>query len=331
MVVNLLDVQPNIVTPELSNKIWLFYGEMGTRKTSIACSFPNHILFAYDIGYKFINGAMPVPMQTWADFKMAVQQLDKPEVKEKYKVAVIDTIGMAYTACYTYMLTQMGVRDPSEVPFGMGWKKIRTEFETVLRSICQKGYGLIMLAHSDEVEKEDKVSKEKVLAVKIDTDKRPQLIIKALADFVFYLHKEVKDGTDNELTVYAYSNLEDIDTKSRARFFSERFEFTYENLQFEMDQAIRKLYESENKTIPTQVEYKNPYAPEEVNFNQLLDTTINTAKLLIENGYEIEVNELLLNVFAGQRLSEVKETEDSINKLQVVLTSLIDLKTKAKL
>lgn len=89
MAVNLDDIQPNVVTSNLSDKIWLFYGEMATRKTSVACSFPHHILFAYDIGYKLINGANAVPLQSWSDFKSAVKQLDKQSIKNKYTTIVV--------------------------------------------------------------------------------------------------------------------------------------------------------------------------------------------------------------------------------------------------
>ena len=131
------EVKPNVVTPYLNDKIWLFYGEMATRKTSVACSFPGHVLFAFDIGYKLINGAMAVPMQSWADFKNTVRELDKKSSKDRFSTVIVDTVGMAYQACYQYMLTQMGVSDPGEVGFGMGWKRIRNEFETVLRSIVR--------------------------------------------------------------------------------------------------------------------------------------------------------------------------------------------------
>lgn len=331
MAVNLDDIQPNVVTSNLSDKIWLFYGEMGTRKTSVACSFPRHILFAYDIGYKLINGANAIPLQSWSDFKSAVKQLDKTSIKNKYDVVVVDTIGMAYQMCYQYMLTQMGVSEPGEAgAYGMGWKKIRNEFETTIRSIAQKGYGLVMLAHSDEIEKEDKVKKVKTTVVKIDIDKRPDMIIKGLADFVFFLHKEVKDETVDTPTVYAYSQLVDIDTKSRSRYFNPRFEFTYENLQHEMELAIQKQYEVEGLNMPTSFERKNYYEQPVVDFEALLKDTVNMATLLVDKGYTEEVNKLLIDVFKGQKLSELIENEDNINKLQVVNTSLSDLKTKAR-
>lgn len=331
MAVNLDDIQPNVVTSNLSDKIWLFYGEMATRKTSVACSFPRHLLFAYDIGYKLINGANAVPLQSWSDFKSAVKQLDKASIKSKYDVICIDTIGMAYQICYQYMLTQMGVSEPGEAGYGMGWKKIRNEFETTVRSIVQKGYGLIMLAHSDEIEKEDKVKKVKTTVIKIDIDKRPDMIIKGLADFVFFLHKEVKDGTADEPTVYAYTQLVDIDTKSRSRYFSPRFEFTYENLQLEMEKAIQKQYEEEGLQMPNSFERKNYYEQPVINFKDLLNDTISTATILVEKGYQEDVNKLLLDVFKGQKLSELIENDDTINKLQVVNTSLNDLKIKARI
>ena len=333
MAINLDDLKPYVVTSNPSDKIFLFYGEMATRKTSVACRFPDSLLIAFDIGYKFIADGrhIPAPCQTWQDFKSIVKQLDKQSNKERFKTIIIDTVGMAYQACYQYVCTQMGVSDPGEAGgYGMGWKKIRNEFEVTLRSIAQKGYGLIMLAHSDEVEKEDKVTKKKVLGVKIDIDKRPDLIIKGLADFVFYLHKEMRDGTD-EPSVYAYSKLVDIDTKSRSMFLSPRFEFTYENLLSELESAIKQQYNQLGTAVPTEVVQTNPYEVAKVDFAQLKADTIELAQLLTNNGYDKEVGEMLINVFKGVRLSELEENETTISQLQVVYTSFDELKSKARL
>ena len=92
MAINLDDVTPNVVTADPVSKIWLFYGDMGTRKTSVACSFPKHLLIAYDIGYKMINGANALPVQNWPDFKSAVKQLDLQKNKDRFDVVVIDIV-----------------------------------------------------------------------------------------------------------------------------------------------------------------------------------------------------------------------------------------------
>jgi hypothetical protein len=333
MAINLDDLKPYVVTSKPNDKIWLFYGEMATRKTSVACQFDQSLLIAFDIGYKLISNGrhIPAPVQNWSDFKSIVKQLDKPTNKDRFKTIIIDTIGMCYQACYNYMCTQMGVNDPGEVGFGMGWRKIRNEFETVVRSICQKGYGLVMLAHSDEVEKEDKISKQKTLSVKIDIDKRPDLIIKQLADFCIYLHKEIKEGTEDVPTVYAYSNLINIETKSRSIHFSPRFEFTYANLEKELELAVQKQYRDQGIEPPVNVEQQNPYAVAAIDFNTIQKNTIEIATVLVEKGYEEKVSELLLSVFKGVKVSELAETEENSEKLQVVYTSLIDLKSKAGL
>lgn len=326
MAVDLGKVVPNVITTSLNDKIWLFYGEMGTRKTSVACKFPNHLLLCYDIGYKLINGAMALPLQNWSDFKSAVKQLDKPENRDKFKCVIIDTVGQAYQACYQYMLSQMGVNDPGEVGYGMGWKKIRLEFESVLRSIPQKGYGLIMLAHSDEVEKEDKATKQKKTVIKIDIDKRPDLIIKSLADFVFYLNKEMPEGALTP-TVFAYTKLLDIDTKSRSRYFAEKFEFTYENLQKEMQKAIEKQCAAEN-AISSNESASNPYEKTPIDFDKLKAENIALANELIDTPLSKDVADLLTNMLKGTKLSDVVKSEPTAEIMQVLNSSLLDLKDK---
>ena len=330
MAINLDDVTPNVVTADPVSKIWLFYGDMGTRKTSVACAFPKHLLIAYDIGYKMINGANALPVQNWQDFKSAVKQLDLQKNKDRFDIVIIDTAGKAYQACYQYMCNQMGVSDPSEAgKFGIGWKKVRNEFETTIYSIAQKGYGVIMLAHSDEVEKEDPNTKQKYIQTKIDTDKRPEVIIKQMADFVFFLHKETKDGTEKEPTVYAYSNLVQIDTKSRSRYFTPRFEFTYENLCAELELAVQKQYEEEKLERPTNYVEKNPYVKDTVPFDTLKASVIELAQKLFSNEQSnADATKLLQDMFKGTPVSQVVESPAMLETLQVALSSLEEIKER---
>lgn len=329
MAINLDDIQPNVVTADPVSKIWLFYGEMGTRKTSVACSFPKHLLIAYDIGYKFINGAMPLPVQNWQDFKSAVKQLDTEKNKQRFSTVIVDTAGKAYQACYKYMCNQMGVSDPGEAgKFGIGWKKIRDEFETTIYSIAQKGYGVIMLAHSDEIEKEDPTTKQKYIQTKIDTDRRPEIIIKQMADFVFYLRKEEHEVT-HEPTVYAYTNLVTIDTKSRSRYFSPRFEFTYENLCAELEKAVERQYAEENLARPENYTEKNPYVLEKVSFDDIKSRVIQLAQLLLGNPKsEKDATNLLQNMFKGEPVSQVTESPAMLETLQVACTSLEEIRER---
>lgn len=329
MAINLDDVMPNVVTADPVSKIWLFYGEMGTRKTSVACAFPKHLLLAYDIGYKFINGANALPLQSWQDFKAAVKQLDLQKNKDRFSTVIIDTAGKCYQSCYKYMCNQMGVSDPAEAgKFGLGWKKIRDEFETTIYSIAQKGYGVILLAHSDEVEKEDAATKQKYIQTKIDTDKRPETIIKQMSDFVFYLHKEAHEQTGAP-TVYAYTNLVKVDTKSRSRYFSPKFEFTYENLCAELESAVQKQYEAENCARPVGYVETNPYQVEVVSFELLRTEVIELAQQLISNDRSAaDATKLITDMFKGTPISQVVESPAMLETLQVAITSLEEIKER---
>ena len=80
--------------------------------------------------------------------------------------------------------------------------------------------------------------------------------------------------------------------------------------------------------MPNSFERKNYYEQPVINFKDLLNDTISIATILVEKGYQEDVNKLLLDVFKGQKLSELIENDDTIDKLQVVNTSLNDLKAR---
>ena len=216
---DLLNIKPNVISESLNDKIFLFYGEQGTRKTTVAGNFEDSIIAGFEIGYKFISGAIAQPIQTWTEFRNFLRQLRKPEVKERFKTVVIDTVTIAYSMCNDYVLAPLGVSDPGDLGYGKGWRAVRKEFEKAIMSIPQMGYGLVLIAHADEMQEKESGN----VTAKVDIDKRPAAIIKGLADFIFYTRKEYRDGSEGlpeDLTVYAYSGLVDIESKSRSRYFA---------------------------------------------------------------------------------------------------------------
>lgn len=325
--IDITKIEPNIINAEPSDKIWLFWGDIDTRKTSVACRFKKHLLAAFDIGYKFVMGAQAVRMQTWSDFKTLVRQLDSPKAREMYDIIVIDTIGMLYSACYDYILSRENASEPSAISqWGAGWKMIRIEFENTLRKIVQKGYGLIMIGHAEEKENDKK--KEENSKVKIDIDKRPDLIIQQLADFIFFLNKEENEA--GEETVYAYSNLQSRATKARPRNFAPKFEFTYDNLIAELESCVVKLYLEEGLDYEEYLKKSKKQAEElnntKVDFKKLKDEVITTAQALLETTAAGDVQEIIIKIFKGNKISELLENEKNIEKLQILATELNELK-----
>lgn len=289
---DLLNIKPNVISESLNDKIFLFYGEQGTRKTTVAGNFEDSIIAGFEIGYKFISGAVAQPIQTWTEFRNFLRQLRKPEVKERFKTVVIDTVTIAYSMCNDYVLAPLGVSDPGDLGYGKGWRAVRKEFEKAIMSIPQMGYGLVLIAHADEMQEKESGN----VTAKVDIDKRPAAIIKGLADFIFYTRKEYRDGSEGlpeDLTVYAYSGLVDIESKSRSRYFAKKFEFTYENLKAEMEKAIETQKKIEGVT--SVAEKESPYIIPEEDFDQLKEDVINLAAELLESPAVDQVTQIIMS------------------------------------
>lgn len=319
---DLLNIKPNTVSESLNDKIFLFYGEQGTRKTTVAGNFDDSIIAAFEIGYKFISGAMAQPIQTWTEFRTFLRNLRKEEVKARYKTVVIDTVTIAYSMCTDYVLAPLGVSDPGDLGYGKGWRAIRKEFEKAIMSIPQMGYGLVLIAHADEMQEEATGN----VKAKVDIDKRPAAIIKGLADFIFYTRKEYRDdaeATPENLTVYAYSGLMDIESKSRSRYFAKRFEFNYENLEREMRKAIEEQKKIEGVT--TVAEKDSPYLIPEENFEQLLQDVIDLAAKLLDSSASDQVSRLIIGHLPSgiERLSDLSPIHSKV--LAILQEELLDI------
>lgn len=310
---SLMDIQPNIIDPTLETKMFWFYGEPGTRKTSVAACFPKHLIFATEKGYKFINGAMAQPVNNWNELRRFYRELKDDAVKERFTTIVFDRIDTLYEYCYDYVLKQLGVDDLSQAGYGKGWKTLKKEFNSIIKGIENLGYGMIFISHDKDITK----NMEKV-GTKADLDKTASRIIQGYSDFVFKLSRAEIDG---RRTVIAETDVEGAESKSRARYFAPKFEFTYASLEKEMARAIEKQVNMEG--IETKVQNllpaeKRPY--EEV---------FNSIKTMITHYYNIESPKIpeieqVVNVqLGGQKFSQINE--NYYGNLLVIETYLLGL------
>ena len=320
--VNIKNIKGNVVTSSMHDKIWLFYGPPGTWKTTVATGdVDKTLLAAYEIGYKFIPGIKAANLTNWAGLKDLIRQLDDPEAKEMYRTIVIDTIGLAYKACISYICGRKGVQEIGEIPYGQGYGLAKNEFEREVSKIPQMGYGLILIAHSDELNDE-----KNGISVKVDIDKRPSSVIKGMADFILYARKETKDGAeDGEQAVYAYSETTNpnIEVKSRARFFPKRILFTHENILAALKEAIEKQNEF-YKTQSTEEANFEIYQETEVDLDRLKKEVTTLAQDLLKTSFEKQVETILQTELKGVRISEA--TKNHIPALYAARDQLLDLK-----
>lgn len=158
-IINLLAIQPHKVSRDLSGYITYVYGAGKTGKTTLASQMDKALLIAWEKGYNAIPGIMAQDAKSWADMKMILRELKKPEVQEAFKCIVIDTIDIASAACEKYVCSQEGVDSLGAIPWGQGWTKVKKELEETFRTITQLGYALFFISHAkDKVFKREDLS-----------------------------------------------------------------------------------------------------------------------------------------------------------------------------
>lgn len=311
MLPNICEIQPNKINSNLKSKIFWFHGEPGTWKTTVASKFPKAFIAGFEVGYQFIEGVRALPMSSWSDMKDLYRQLKLPQTKEMYDTIVFDTISNAASMCYKYALGQLGVSDPSETAWGLGWRKIKDEWK-IIQDIAKLGYCIVFISHSKETEVTDAKTKTSSVKVKTDMEGWSSDSIWGLSDFVFYVRKELEEDGITE-KVYAYSDLANVDTKRRHPSFPAKILFSY-------DEIIKGL-----DKISTNIINENPREVTEESFDAIRSDVIALVTKLSETQANAEMTRYITELFPETRLSETSELHrDKLIAARDYLTALAD-------
>lgn len=312
---DLLNLEPSVVSSDIKGLNFLFYGGPGTRKTSVAACMPRPVFAQTENGTKFISGVKGVRIKNWGEFLQFLRELKRPEVLEAYDTVVLDRADTLYGYCYDYTLKQMGIDEPNQKGYGAGWKKIEKNWTSAMNTMESLGYGITFICHDKDISD----SAMNVIGTKVKLENTPLGVIRGLVDFIFNCKKEIVDGHQ---TVIAYSDSMDADTKHRAHYFTDKFEFTFDNLKYELELAVQKQVKMEG--IQTVVREEKQQA-EERSFEEIRENVINlVTKFMEEDSSHIPEIQQIINVqLQGRRLSEVNSTYYS--QMLTIETYLISL------
>lgn len=237
MALDLLAIEPNKVSTDLSGYITYIYGEGKTGKTTMASKMKNALLLAFEPGYKAIPGIRAQDITSWAQVKQVQRQLKDPKVKEAYKSIVVDTVDIAAALCEKYVCSQAGVERLNDVPYGQGWTKVKKEFEETFRAIAQDGYALFFISHS----------KDKVFKAKDGTEYNQIVpscpttyneIVKNMADIYAFAEKYLDEAGENRVRLNLRSPDNRADTGCRFKYIVNTINFEYSDLVKALEDAI---------------------------------------------------------------------------------------------
>ena len=141
--IDLLALEPTVITRDLSNKYILLAAPYKFGKTTFMTNIPGALVLSFEPGLNARAGVYAQKITSWSDLKLVCRQLAKPEVMNKFKCICFDTIEIAATMCQEFVCARAGVQSMGEVAYGKLYKEYELEFGKTIRSIAMLGYGCI--------------------------------------------------------------------------------------------------------------------------------------------------------------------------------------------
>lgn len=264
MAIDIFNLQPSVITRDLSGKSFFIYGEPKSGKTSNAVKFPRPIIIGFEKGWNMLNGVYAQTIASWKDALYVKKQLlwDKEQVDKgvkedtRFKTAIVDTVSLAYSQCEKFILNKEGVSFLDETENKRGYKAVKEEFESYFQDLVKAGYTVVAIAHAEI--KQIKENGVKYDRIQPQLDKRGEAVLFGLCDVIGYAHsKMLEDGTTQ--MVLTMRGSKELEAGTRSKYMSEEIPFTYEALLADMQHAI-DMEEQNGATVvdtPTEV-YQDP-------------------------------------------------------------------------
>lgn len=324
--INLLDIQPNVVSRDLREKIVMIYGDPKTGKTTTACKFPKPILIAFEKGYNAIGGVYAVPINKWTEFKTVLKQLKTDQVKEKFETVVVDTVDIAYDLCEKYVCQKEGVDNIKDIPFGGGYAMVEKEYDEALRSIALEGYGLVTISHAtDKPEKDEKG--EDYSKIVPTLNKRASKVVTRMADIIGY-SRGVKNDEGEIRTLLFMRGTDRYVAGSRFKYTPSYIELTYQNLVNAIADAIEKQEKEDGDVV---VDKKESIYAEQTHFefDEVMEEIQATIGQLMADEKLQEVNAPkiteIVEIHLGKGKKVSQATKDQADILALILSDMKDL------
>lgn len=250
MAIDLLSLQPNKVSRDLSGYITYVYGPPKIGKTTFAAKNNNALIIAFEHGYSALPGVIAQDITSWGEMKQLVRELKKPEVKERFKVLIVDTVDIASDLCQKYLCNQLGIENIGDGGWTVnGWAKYKKEFEEVFRTLAMSGYALFFISHGKEKTIKPQGGEEyQIICPSLQSS--AEAIVENMSDIIGYAHAVTRDSTSKRVLTLR-SDDGSIVCGCRFRHIAPEVDLDYDALTKALNDAIDKEAEETNGKFVT--------------------------------------------------------------------------------
>lgn len=321
--VDILNIQPTVISRDLKGKYILLYGKPKCGKTTLASHFPKNLLVAFEKGYNAIDGIKAVDINRWADFKLVLRQLEKPDARAMYDTVTIDTTTIAYEMCEQFICAQNGVQSVADIPWGQGYAATKKEFESCLRKITMLGYGLVLISHIEiRKEKIDDDHEREILAPSMP--KRCYEVVNQIVDIIGYIATEWQEDGSSERWLYT-RQTPTVMAGSRFKYLAPKIKLGYDELVKAINDAIDKQRELDGATVVDKTETK---VEEKLDFDKIRDEAqIIWGNLVGKDPANADKILKKVEMTFGHKVKLSEITEDQVDLFNLVL---LDMREMAK-
>ncbi len=317
MAINLMSIEPNKVSRDLSGYITYIYGAPKVGKTTLASQMERALLIAAEPGYHALPGVFAQDVTSWSEMRQVYRELKKPEVKEKFQNIVCDTVDILADYCKKYICQQNGIEDLGELGYGKGWTKFKDEFNEVFRGLTQLGYGVYFIGHDKEIINEDGT---KFIRPALSNSVRT--VVSGMADLYGYAHQKYA-GEMSVLTLRCSDGS--IECGGRFKYIDDEIPMNYQSLVEAIQRAIDKEAAETNGQFVTN-EKISPVSNKQYNFDEMMNNFQSLIGQIMEKNQN---NALKITAIIEKYLGKGKKagdcTPEQCEQLELILIDLQEL------
>jgi len=200
---NMLPTTKSKPKDSLLDYVILIHGMPKIGKSTLVSEIEN-VLFANCEGGLKALSVYEQPINKWNGEEGGFLNLCREFTTEKHEYCTmcIDTIDALHKHCTSYTMDKYSITHPSDLEWGQGYDLVKTEFLRPLLKLSVSGFGLILIAHTKQIETTTRIMK----------------ITKAVPDMPNYAWSQVQGFVD----IILYCKTEEMKEKAEKRFMVAR-------------------------------------------------------------------------------------------------------------